>query len=860
MTDHPTPGALSQAVRDALLSIHNLNTEAIKSHESWYCLNYRGIPGAPAPEQVTVADSGLIAAASCFSLEIHADWATFKQQREAERQKELDRRDIYMPKWDQKTDDRPNPWVNDTGSFTDIGMAALDAALREASPSSDLSTFERLNTMPVSDQSYLTDTLDSLVDALPLFVWPMGDDSSKSDFRWSTALSLLGGLGVQCLRYVAFHLSNEYDDWQHWYTATDDELVKDVTDAHKMSGYPVGLLRVPWKMLKDAVSGQQPIRIGSIDPQAPHWLAPCIALHFMKHTRRGTGLDDKGKRAAYVSVMYGGRHQRIPIASDGMDQAFSAVTNKSLAAALCATLDIPYNGKATGDDVMQAATARALKYLHPRNITALKPFDDCALIVKSPVTRRRPLIGTNKTAWVNPGVIIDGVANCNMATGEMDAGARITGYNVLTHDWSTPEVEDLEYVRSLWARNMPKVVLPQLGGRAIRTLVKNINDLGHPKGWAAIIDSTMVCSLTRRKLGNCVLTEGLSREFPLLYILPTGSTELEATNQGKTTLGRIFAGVIAPGLRESNAGSDSGAPAQRSIASPIEQFGTGFYDEFIMPADNGHILSAYSLASLCTGGDVHPGKAKENGTGVRLKHPLIFCGKLSPNRADITNRSSATFMDQITDETRLSGTEYESLISGVTPLTVRMSYLRYIKENDIIERFKTLKALPHPTWRWSCHLAVAVELYVMSNPGSTHAEALDEIAAYLDAMRKQMEKQLLGATESGLADTVSSGNVFDMRWYLSQADAMTLQRLESESRTNGMSGHEMMRMLVELDGKRRFGQVIEKSKTTEKSALCAFWATLAKNAIVGENGWKIERVDGAKARARLIGPKPPVKE
>jgi hypothetical protein len=133
-------------------------------------------------------------------------------------------------------------------------------------------------------------------------------------------------------------------------------------------------------------------------------------------------------------------------------------------------------------------------------------------------------------------------------------------------------------------------------------------------------------------------------------------------------------------------------------------------------------------------------------------------------------------------------------------------------------------------------------------------EALEEITAYLTAMRGQMEKQLVGATESGLTDTVSDSNTFDLRWFLSQADTMTLQRLQIESKNEGMPGHEVMRALVELDGKRRFGQVIEKAKTTEKSALCAFWATLAKNPIVGENGWTIERVAGASAKARVIAP------
>lgn len=857
MTENPTPGALSQEVRDVLQSIHNLSDNSLRSHEAWYAEHYLEIPGAPAPHDLSVSDAGLVAAASCFDIEKNVDWHTFREQRQLEQRKELDRSDIYMPLWQQKTDSNPKPWANDTGSINERGQGLLDMALRLSSPSPDMPTTARLMTFPASNMEYMTNTLDSLIDALPLFVRPMGTDSSKSDFRWSTALCLLGGLGLGCVRYIAFFLANEHEDWQHWKTASDEELTHDIMEAHKMSGYPVGLLRIPWQQLQVALQGQEPIRDGSITPQAPLWLSACVALHIMKHTRLGYGTNDEGKKGYFISVMYAGRHQKIPLAPAGMDQSFVTAVNKPLAAAICATLEIPYNGKKTGEAWQHSATNAALRYLHPRHIMRIKPFDDCALVVKSPVTRRRPLIGNERLAWVNPGIIIDGVASCDMNTGVMDPTARVTGIDVLTHDWSTPEIEDLEYYRSLWSRNMPKVVLPELGGRLIRRLVKNINDLGHPLGWEAIMDAAMVCSLIRRKLGDCVLTEGLSREFPILYILPMGSKEEEATNQGKTTLGRIFAGVIAPGLRESNAGGDAGAPAQRSIASPIEQFGTGFYDEFILPQDNNHILSAYSLALLATGGDVHPGKAKENATGVRLKHPLILCGKISPNRADLTNRSSATFMDQITDETRLSGTEYDNLISGVTPLRVRLSYLRYIKENDLINRFKTLEAVPHPTWRWSCHMAVAIELFVMNNPGTTRQDATDEITAYLSAMRGQMEKQLIAATESGLADVVSGGSAFDLRWYLSQADTMTLQSLESESRVDGMSGYEVLRKIVELDGKRRLGQVMEKAKINEKSALCALWAKLAKNPIVGENGWKIEKVDGATAKARVVSPKPP---
>lgn len=797
-----------------LKKIQRQSDETIASLTQLYLAKQPTIEGMPRIGALVEDDATAVEILSTFSPEIDTNWAGLHSRAARGRQHEANAGNPYLARWVSKTDDKKSPWLDAMGTITDTSKEKLTALCSESSPHKNARWADLLHMAPNEDKLFMSDICEAIGNNHGLFVWALGTGPDP-DFRWSVAMSLLGGLGTAAVRAVFSHVPNE-EDLDFWVNCDNSDMTRDILKCQQISGYPLGLLRAEWPRIQTALADE-------IFMYPPKALIAAMALHIIKHCR----IARHGEKV-YLIVAHKGCGGRYEIPAGQLDQPLMSVLNKTHCKEICFALAIPFPGPKNDTWITQTAST-VLSALTPTTLCRSRPVSDKCEYIPGPSTVTQVIFERpSAVKWVNTGQAIKNVACIDLETGVVNKDFIVTGHEVIMYDW--PKTSKSASAIRNWRSQLPTLVVPERGSVGIQRKVKNVNDLGEPEGYAALLDATLTADMLRDDLAGSEVGSMLPNEYPLLYVLPMGHTMEETTNQGKTNFGRILGTALVPGIGVTKMNMSTSAPTQRVLGYPLEVYGTAIFDEFQIPSDTGHFLDSSGIQSLCTGCSSTAGKAGENQTELLLRHPLILVSKVAIAPEDIVNRSIPTFMDRLTTLTRAVGKDLNELMTSTAGTNVRLSHLMWMKKNDIANKIRALETKSAETFRFNGHYTIA---RMFGDPAS--------IDRYLMKARDQMRKQYGEAERSGLVDQVGQNIRFDPKFYFTSCCEQTLEMLAMTSvgdKLGQLSSDAALRQLIMDGNNRRMDAVLTQFRIKEFTANQNFINALGKTGWT-RPGWKI---------------------
>ena len=779
-------------------------------------------------------------------------WPEFAKRCNLKLERRNDENNPWLPSFVSKNPDNPTSWnrsIADTPLETNQGVqVAFVKLLKDASPygggtgltgSVDLSkAFSAVGTMPTDDIPILGEILDAFLDLHRFWFRPLGADYLDPEFHYGKPLCLLGGLGFNSIRVAAQKLRPCYEGWDYWESCTDEKLHESVLSARRIHGYPLALLRIDASTLTNFL-----IRW---DCAPGDWFTPSILLHILKYAR--FSYRGRGTESPVIQIIRDGHRNLIPLDRSQLSQEFGMNANIKLRTDLLHALGLP--ASVPSGQTSSCAEARILSIinmLRPSDLCKLRAVDELTHLAIPKAVRLVPTMKhVGEYMFVDYGVGATNVARIDYETGDVVIEDVLTGLDIGAINWPECEMTDAE--RMTWAACLPKKVEPMLPSETVFKYVHNCNDLGFKRARDAVFNAWVVVDLCRNHLAGSELGNALVVEFPIAMILPMGHTKDDTTNQGKTNLGRIMMHAVCPNVPVIIPSRSSSAPAQRAAASPLDEFGTAFYDEFQLPSSHEHFLAQAGLQSLATGGTVTPGRALENSKGYKLKHSMVICAKISAFPVDIRNRSFCFFMDVLTDETRCSDKELAIIGTGVASNTVRMNAMAWIEKIDFVEKIK--KFMPRATKynRFPAFTAVAIALCCAK--GGTEQELFD----YFEACSLKCEDQHAKSTESGLSDEIGANGQLCFIRYLTSCSEKTLAELSAASKAVPMTAQDMCLALIQDSNARRYEHVLREYHASTRSAETRFALQVKAGKLVRDGhradgsvvsmGWKVIAVKG----------------
>lgn len=791
--------------KQKILETCRLNEDGLVVTLLNYASVWEQVPGAPAPN--AIPDDEVYAAfiIDSYNPEKHTGWEDLKRAATRIQQAELDQMNPFLGVTYSKTDDRSNTWTSDSDGISDNVRSALNNAIKNSSPLSG-TLLERFQRSPSDQPELLRELSLFLSQNSDLFFWGLGDDeTNEPEWRWGHSLCLLGGLGISVMQSAAKQAMQHEPDWQHWGHASEESVVEDIQSAHDIHGIPCGLLRLEWRRFKALMHDQEVVDRNN-RAFVPRWAKALLAIHIFNHCRVAPRWDG----GPVLIAAYRGNTTYLRIPPLGLHQPICSRINASFCSDLCKALAIPYTSGKTNRTWMHDVTSGVLRMLRPDTLArARDPNTRTDILVPPRVSIQRTSERSSEYRWVDPGIAISGVAHLDMDTGTVYKNDRITGPDAIAYAWPLDEVRP-EILLS-WDTNVPDHVEPALPWDIFTRHVKNVNTLGHPDGVSALFNALILLDLCRPSLAGTSVGSALQKEYPVFTVMPVGHEKESTTNQGKTFALRIVSQCCVPRIGEpAKANRTSSAPAQRSVAAPIEEHGTAAYDEFILPLSKEHFLDQAGIQNLSTGGTAHPGRAGENSKGISLRHPLFLSAKVAAFPPDVLNRMMPVFLDGLTPETMSKDQELEDVLTGRVSLEMRLSALRLIHVTGLRDMLLSMRQRTGQ-WRFNTHISVVGHIF----------EAYDEACAYLQAAMAHADKQRVLADASGLSDDIGISETFDPHDYWEIAYPITIQTMHAMAVGTGdgtIEVLEALRSIIESGDRRSLEGVLREFRTKERAA------------------------------------------
>lgn len=237
----------------------------------------------------------------------------------------------------------------------------------------------------------------------------------------------------------------------------------------------------------------------------------------------------------------------------------------------------------------------------------------------------------------------------------------------------------------------------ETGADILMRSFKNLNTLGEPEGYKALINAILTIDLARKDLEGSAIGEVVAQEYPLLYVLPMGSP----FSCGKSTFGRELGRALVPGLPLTIMNLSNEAASQNALADTIKTHGTAALDAFQIPDSPEHFLNSEGLQALATGASVAPGKVSEADEGVYLAHPLVLIGKVALAPESIVLRAVPTFLGELQDVSP------ESFPSHVIGDAVRQAHLQWMQDTKCVEHMQQYLMMESDLFRFYGHYTLA---------------------------------------------------------------------------------------------------------------------------------------------------------
>lgn len=832
----PLPGLIMRFPPDVagyLRDTHAATDEIIDSLTATYLEWQPKISGAPLITQLTRDDAQRAYEIATFELDRDKDWSGFSLRVKRCEVEDEDRTNPYVPSTASRSETQENPWTRDVARFLpNDAQTTLKQRIREASPSNSTPMAERIACSPSDDNEFMLELVEAMVKLGPKFNWSLGDDEShKDEFRFGPFMCLMMGLGSSAFRCYC-HRFPEQPALAHWAFEDDESLADDVREAHACSGYPIGLFRLEWTQFITAVRAGSFIDAGGY--KVPRAFKAMALLHILKHARLRPTAD--GTQYELITT-YRGESSIQLLDESQMKVDFHAVQNRNVATSMAKVLNLP-KGKKKDEDWAAYMVAEILGSLRPSELIATRPVTTMPELIAAPaVSVRRSVRPGYEKPWVNPGLWYENVARINLDTGKVDMDYLVEGETLVAISWPLAFNSNSQDDISKWRNTVPHNVKPSRASVVLRKYIRNLNSLGFPEGFDALLDATLTVDFARLELSGSVVGGAISKEYPLIFTLPMGHTMAETTNQGKTIVCRIIGGSMVPGMDVVVMNGSTSAPVQRSLGSNIRAHGTMILDEFLLPTSPEHFLSDKGLQALATGGEVTIGEAGGNALPSGLKHPLVINAKSALAPTDVLNRMLAIYLDVLTPATMSTEEELSNLLNGKVALEMRLAHLLWMRENDIVSKIRRIEHLESGKWRFNGHLSVACLI-----------EDKAKVEGYLEASRNKARAQLEEAGRSGLIDQMGGTPKFDPTWFFTHASQATLQALYVAAggpKAKTMDMANAWRLIIEDSGFRTYSGTLSASKIREPQANQAY-RTAFERGPLKRRGWTLvmDEVEG----------------
>lgn len=734
---------------------------------------------------------------------------------------EYDRINPYLPFFAQRDETKVNHWGMSHGIMSPEYHIPLVAGIREHVP--NVVGIKREDTFkfsPCNDELFESLLAERIANMDHTFIWANTrrhhSDSDNEMWVWGSCLTFLAGFGLRTLRAIAAKL--DYDPcWQRWAGMTDAELTDEIVKARDVSGFGAGIVWTPFEKLRRCIDNTNLVDSNN-KPVMPRYAKPMVALHMLKHVRYWESYDGETS----LVVRYKGRSAVVAVGSN--EASLSASANKGATGEILKVLGLSMGSKGSKDEDVEwdeRAVRECVRLMYPTDFIRpqdlrLKPhyIPPPSATVRATNEHR---VRLEYSDWVNPGTNVANVCEFDVKTGTVTHDALVKPSDVLNLRW--PFGKDHESDIKTHLGRVPKRIDAVPASDIIQRFIRNLNDLGYPRGLRCWIDALVTVDLYREDCLGTRFGSALQSEFPIVYVLPTGYTMETTTGQGKTSLCRALGAIMVTGLEVNHFMPSPSAPAQRSMASPIEKYGTAIMDEFQLPLNPEHFMAKEGLQNMSTGGIAHPGRAQENAQGVRLRHALFVCGKFAPDVKDVRTRSMPLFLDLLNEKTKVKGDELEDLMSGAVGMLGRLCHLRWGSTVGLFDMLKALK-LEHGPCRFNGHQTVAYAL------ADLQGIPREEVDGYYQAAQDMWCRQRHQAEESGLAEEVAGNATFSAHWYWRECDTATLSRIRSQELNSAgqTTSLNMIRCLVENHregedrGQRSFHSMLRNYKIQERIA------------------------------------------
>ena len=595
-------------IRHYLKAVQRQSDETVANLEMMYRYRQPEIAGAPAINALTEADRYAVELLPGYSSTADGSWERLRQRAARCMQAEDDAGNPYVAKFFLKTEDKPSPWMQGMRALSDQQKISVATVTRSYAPSGHGRRPDDIIAQPIVRIETLEIIVSTLVRYGKTILVTTGESLNK-EWQYAPMVSLLVGLGSTVVRTFFDQLGIDDDYIQYLASASDKDLYREALEASKMSGYPWGLLRCPFNEIEDAL-GDVPFDV------TPRWLILLTLLHIVKHTR--IAVSDSGD--VQIIVTYDGRRSFFPVMKDGKDQLISAANNKVLAQGIKQVLRLQAEGW------VEAAVAELFSVMTPASLPRVIPLSSRFDIAVCPyVVYKQQVAFRSEKTWVNPGMFISNVAKIDVASRKVDKQYHISGEDII--DLELPGENPNAQAVSEWMDAMPDEVVPERASAIMLRYFGNINTLGYPEGWAAIIDASVTANLTRPQLVGSQVGRALGKERPLYWYLPTDASLDGSTNCGKTLIAVALASITMFGIKSIYSNNSDSAPGIRSMAKPLMKFGGCVIDEFYAPDKPEHPFSYPGLQALATGGLIAPGEALGNADPLGVRDNMHFSGR-----------------------------------------------------------------------------------------------------------------------------------------------------------------------------------------------------------------------------------------
>ena len=551
------------------------------------------------------------------------------------------------------------------------------------------------------------------------------------ELQWGRVRCLFAGLGHAYHSHI-FNALHRLTPWCPVVPEEDPEAwEKAWRTAHETSGWPIGLLLMPWTELR-AMAGFDE------DPPVEDWHVVLTEAHILKHLR----LDDLGDTRQLVILYRGEVHTCVPVADASMmaNQTRLPWLAQRLGAGAVSDNHSPF------DRAMLSKLARMSPevLLRRQRLSELPPA-----VFISPAAHYVPDVGA-MDGYFQHGLTLYGV--------KVAASGKVVDYShwhgdpadILGYQWPSARPDVNKEVEAQWQAAMPTAYdATEWPSDVLTRYFPNLGFISHAH--RAFLDALLCAQLCRAEVPR------LGSEFPALCFLPAEATPEGSTKQGKSTLAKAVFHALAPAaIYAQRTGTDN--ISIRALNWEIADNGSAGFDEFRMSPNPASPMHRDRIQSLCCGEDVDLPAVRENrGKTYRLRAPLVIGAKTFDLPDDLQNRFLIFWMERLPKKAWENQELFFQAKNGALSCLMRLAALGQAQEYALGEwmQAQTISS-SEEGFRYPLLRMLAAAILALQHP-TMEDKALELVDAVGAAQALRLAQHTVQAEDSHLSQVLKEG-------------------------------------------------------------------------------------------------------